>query len=239
MAVGAAFIAAAVLKAGGAVAPEVGNAVAARKSVGDAERKEAAELRALKDKGELGLTPEQQATVDQRFLAERAAMSRDTEARQLQAAAAQGLGGAVSGRDIFLREQAATQGQQAALAEQNVLRTNLDEQARANQEAQLAATEQQIALAEAERTRAIGAAVGAGLTSLGGSVGGMADRSAAADSQAQAQQFQLQLAQAEAGKATNEELVLELDSNQPTGGTGGGGTSTSNYESRAGSYGDL
>ena len=83
----------------------IGQARAAKKMMlTDSEQKERDELERRKRRGELGLTERERGSLEQRFLAEQAGAQREMEAASLQQAAARGLSGSVSGREVFLQE---------------------------------------------------------------------------------------------------------------------------------------
>ena len=96
---------AAIAKAGAGVAQGVGTARAAKKMMlTDAEKRELADLEARQRQGELGLTEQQRGGLEARFLQEQAGATRELQTQGLQQAAARG--GGVSGRELFLQDQA-------------------------------------------------------------------------------------------------------------------------------------
>jgi hypothetical protein len=191
------------LSAASGIASGVGTARAGKKQMLTAD--ELAELRSLearKRRGELGLSERQRATMEQRFLAEQAGAQRELEAGALQQAAARGLSGAVSGRDVFLQEMAEVESARGLRQEQNVLVQEAEQVAAAAEQARIDAMRAQQKEAKALRAQGIAQAVSLG---LGG---------AATGAQAGLQQkAQLDLAQIEArAKAgTDDDIKAQLD----------------------------
>ena len=139
-------------QASSAVAGGVGGLVQARQMFTKEEKKRLAELEKMKEEGTLGATEEELARVEGLGAAQRGAMLRQQEAQSAREAAMQGP--AVSGRDIFLREQAAaTTGQEATEAIRSAMR-EMDVQARAAQEAEIAALREQERAQKMARTQA-------------------------------------------------------------------------------------
>ena len=174
------------------------------------EERELRRIRQQRRNGGLGLTGSQRGLMEQRFLAEQAGATRELEAQALQQAAARGLGGGVSGRDIFLQEQAGQLAQRGIRQEQNVLLAQAEEQARQEQLARLneltAKQQQAEAMKRAGTMQAI--------------TGGLA---AGADVAAQAamMQHQTQLAEAAVPKQTDQSLLNMYYGGQPTPNFGG------------------
>jgi hypothetical protein len=129
-----------------------------------AEEEELAELQKLKETGELGLTEAQEGRLEQQFLGRRGGLLREQQQAALQQQAA---GGPVSGRDIFLREQARQAGQQELIAQENLLRAQAEEAAAATQEARIAALRGQEMQAKAATRAAVGETIGGALQYAG------------------------------------------------------------------------
>lgn len=165
MAVGLALgLTAAGLAAAGGVAQGIGTAQAAKAmQLSEAEQAELEKLLERQRRGELGLSERQRGIMEQRFLAEQAGAQRELEAQALQQAAARGLAGGVSGREVFLAEQAEAQAERQIRQQQNVLMQQADEAERARQEARIAGQLQQQRAAEAQRRQGIAQAFSAGL----------------------------------------------------------------------------
>lgn len=161
-----ALIAAGGAKAIGGIAQGVGTARAAKAlQLTPQQQRELDELRRRQRTGDLGLTGGEEARLRRQAEGAQMGVTRDLEAMALQQAAAQQAGGrAVSGRDIFLQEQAEQQTlrtlQQAE--EESIRQANIAE--RQAERAQIAQLEQQAAQAEAQRRAGIAQAVTLGLT---------------------------------------------------------------------------
>ncbi len=152
------------LSAASGIASGVGTARAGKKQMLTAD--ELAELRSLearKRRGELGLSERQRSTMEQRFLAEQAGAQRELEAGALQQAAARGLTGAVSGRDVFLQEMAEVESARGLRQEQNVLVQEAEQVAAAAEQARIDAMRAQQKQAKALRAQGIAQAVSLGL----------------------------------------------------------------------------
>ena len=116
----AALIGAGTQVAGG-IATGIGKARAGKKmELTPAQQKELEELQKRQARGELGLTERQRGAMTQRFLASQAGAQRELEASALQQAAARGLSGATSGRDVFLQEMAQAETERKLRQEQNM-----------------------------------------------------------------------------------------------------------------------
>lgn len=152
------------LAAAGGVAQGIGTAQAAKAmQLSEAEQAELEKLLERQRRGELGLSERQRGIMEQRFLAEQAGAQRELEAQALQQAAARGLAGGVSGRELFLAEQAEAQAERQIRQQQNVLMQQADEAERARQEARIAGQLAQQRAAEAQRRQGIAQAFSAGL----------------------------------------------------------------------------
>lgn len=148
----------------------IGQARAAKKMMlTDSEQKERDELERRKRRGELGLTERERGSLEQRFLAEQAGAQREMEAASLQQAAARGLSGASSGREVFLQEQAEAQAERSMRQMQNVQVESLDVAEKEAEQAQIDALTTKQQAAEAARAEGIVAAFTGGLSSLGSS----------------------------------------------------------------------
>ena len=159
------LIAAGAAKAGAGIAQGVGTARAAKAmQLTPQQQRELDELRKRQRRGNLGLTQSEEARLRRQAEGAQMGVTRDLEAMTLQQAAAQQAGGrAVSGRDIFLQEQAEQQtlrGMQQA-EEESIRQANQVE--RDAERAQIAALEGQAAQAEAQRRQGIAQAVSLGL----------------------------------------------------------------------------
>ena len=137
----------------------IGGALAARQMFTKEDRQRLEELERLKREGALGATEEELARVEGLGASLRGATLRQQEAQSAREAAM--MGGAVSGRDIFLREQAQAQaGREADEAIRTAL-TEADVAARAAQEAEIEALEDARAARRAATVEALtGAAAG-------------------------------------------------------------------------------
>ena len=196
----------------------VGKARAAKKMMlTDAEKRELEELGKRRRTGQLGLTEQERGRMEQQFLAEQAGAQRELEATALQQAAARGLGGAVSGRDIFLQEQAQTQAERGMRQQQNVLVQQAEVTEAAAEEARIQAMRTQQKEAEAAHTAASWGAVGGALGA--GAQGGT-------QVAGQAQAAEMQAAQLEAQAQQTKDLIrmYQYSGDSPTFGrfsTGG------------------
>lgn len=137
----------------------IGGALAARQMFTDEDRERLEELKRLEREGALGATEEELARVEGLGASLRGATLRQQEAQSAREAAM--MGGAVSGRDIFLREQAKAQ---AGLEADEAIRTAMTEAdvaARAAQEAEIKALQDARAAMRAAQIEALtGAAAG-------------------------------------------------------------------------------
>ena len=191
------------LAAAGGVAQGIGTARAGKKSMlTDEELAELRSLEARKRRGELGLTDRQRSGMEQRFLAEQAGAQRELEAGALQQAAARGLTGAVSGRDVFLQEMAEVESARGLRQEQNVLIQEAEQVAAAAEQARIDAMRNQQREAEALRAQGIAQAVSLGLT--GAATGAQAGLT-------QAHQLKLAETEAAAKAGTDADLKLQLE----------------------------
>jgi len=194
-----ALIATGVAKAGAGIAQGVGTARAAKGMMLTPEQEE--ELAAI-ERGD-GLSDRRRGALETRFLQQQAGAQRQLEAAGLQQAAARGLSGGVSGRDVFLQEVAEAESARQIRQQQNVVL----EQARAEGLAKADAMRLQQQQAEAQRRAGITQAVSLGLT-------GAADVA----STAIAGQQQLAMAEAQAGLQDTEALLNQLEDTAATQG---------------------
>lgn len=194
-----ALIATGVAKAGAGIAQGVGTARAAKGMMLTPEQEE--ELAAI-ERGD-GLSDRRRGALETRFLQQQAGAQRQLEAAGLQQAAARGLSGGVSGRDVFLQEVAEAESARQIRQQQNVVL----EQARAEGLAKADAMRLQQQQAEAQRRAGITQAVSLGLT-------GAADVA----STAIAGQQQLAMAEAQAGLQDTDALLNQLEDTAATQG---------------------
>lgn len=187
--------------AAGGVAQGIGTAQAGKAMrLTEDEQRELDELLERRRAGELGLTERERGVMEQRFLAEQAGAQRELEAQALQQAAARGLSGGVSGREVFLAEQAEAQAERQIRQQQNVLMQQADEAERAREQARIDSQIAQQKAAEAQRRAGIAQAVSLGL----------AGGAQVAQSTAQMQQ-QVKLQEAEAAaRAQNQEALFNF-----------------------------
>ena len=206
------LIAAGGAKAIGGIAQGVGTARAAKAlQLTPQQQRELDELRRRQRTGDLGLTGSEEARLRRQAEGAQMGVTRDLEAMALQQAAAQQAGGrAVSGRDIFLQEQAEQQTlrtlQQAE--EESIRQADIAE--RQAERAQIAQLEQQAQQAEAQRRAGIAQAVTLGLA-------GAADVGMQAVSMAHSAKMQ----EAAIPKVDDRTLLLSYEP-QPSGFTFGG-----------------
>lgn len=184
--------------AAGGVAQGIGTAKAGKAMrLTEDEQRELDELLERRRRGELGLTERERGRMEQRFLAEQAGAQRELEAQALQQAAARGLSGGVSGREVFLAEQAQAQAERGIRQQQNVLMQQADEAERAREQARIDSQIAQQKAAEAQRRQGIAQAVSLGLA------GGAQATQSYAQMQ---QQVKLQEAEAAARAASQQDL---------------------------------
>lgn len=150
----------------GSVATGVGEIIAARQMrLTEDEEEELRRLEEARQAGQLGLTEEQEGRMSALFLAEQAQQARQAQQAQLAAAAARGP--AISGREVFLEEQARQQADLQRTQQENVLRMQAQEQAAAQQEARMFALQQQEKAAKMAMARAVAGTIGGGLGTAG------------------------------------------------------------------------
>lgn len=192
MAIGTALlIGAGAAKAAAGIAQGIGTARAAKKMMlSEAEKRELAELEARQRQGELGLSEEQRGALEARFLQEQAGATRELQAQGLQQAAARG--GGVSGRELFLQEQARAGAQTGMRVQQGQVLAQAEREAAAAEAARIEAMRNQQRLAEAQRAQGIMQAVTGGLAGaadVGLQAAQIQEQRAQAAAQLRAQQF--------------------------------------------------
>ncbi len=163
------LIGSAVASAAGGVASGISRSRAAdAMDLTDAERAELERLKRRQRQGDLGLTGSEEATLRQQADAQQAGVTRDLEAMSLQQMAAQQAGGrAVSGRDIFLQEQAEQGALRSIVQDQQTEINQLNQQERESERARIAQLEGKAQTAEAERRAGRTEALSLGLASVG------------------------------------------------------------------------
>jgi hypothetical protein len=192
----AALIGAGITAASG-IASGVGTAIGAKK---ERERIDDEIERIRRNRG---LTAAEKSRFEAAATAEAAGIERRLQAEQGEALAAQAAtGGAVSGRDIFLREQARQQARTEAAVEAGQREQMADLQRRAEQAARISQLEGLRSQAEQRRIGGIVTAVTGGLA--GGAA--LAQRGVQQADLAEQRAFDLQLKLAELGKLDDEEV---------------------------------
>lgn len=191
------------LKAAGGIAKGVGQARAAKKMMlSPEEQKRLAELQERQARGDLGLDERERGVIEQQFLAEQAGAQRELEAAALQQAAARGLGGPISGREIFLAEQAEADAEQRARQGQNVAVEEMNRAEAASEEATINAMVASQKAAEAQRIQGIANAFSLGFGAAGDTAGQYASMQ---------NQAELARIQAEIIAGTNQQAQNELE----------------------------
>ena len=156
----------------GGIASGIGKARAGKKMrLTDAEEQELRNLERRQKQGDLGLTERERMGIEQRFLAEQAGAQRELEAAALQQAAARGLGGPISGREVFLAEQAEAFAERDIRQQQNVAVEEADRAEREAERARIDAFRAQQKQAEAMRAEGIAQAFSLGLAGGGQAAG--------------------------------------------------------------------
>ncbi len=192
----AALIGAGITAASG-IASGVGTAIGAKK---ERERidKELERIRRNR-----GLTAAERSRFEAAAAAERAALERRMQAEQGEELAAQAaMQGGVSGRDIFLREQARQQARTEQAAEAGQRELAAEQARRAEQAARISQLEGLRTQAEQQRIAGITTAITGGLA--GGAA--LAQRGVQRADLAEQRAFDLQLKLAELGKLDDEEV---------------------------------
>ena len=204
----------AIMKAGSGIATGVGTARAAKKlMLTDAEKRELEDLEKRQLKGELGLTDKQKGAAEQGFLASQAGAQRQLEALGIQQAAAQGagIGGGITGRDIFLREQAKQSSIMDVNQKQNAMMAEADIAAANEERARIDNMRAQQKQAESMRAQGIAQAVSGGLGGAGEGVQMVAT-----------QQGQVAIAEAQVPKLSDEDILRQYRGDTPNASTFGG-----------------
>jgi F0F1-type ATP synthase membrane subunit c/vacuolar-type H+-ATPase subunit K len=192
----AALIAAGLASGAGAVAQGVGQARAAKKLFTEADEEELAELRRRERTGE-ALTEAQRARLESRARIGQAAAARQLEAAALQQAAASARG-PVSGRDVFLRQQAEQAAVRGMRQEQNLAIQSAEQAAEQANAARIQALREQQRQADIARIQGISTAA-QGVAAAAADVAG-----------AQAAQMQqLQLIEAQLGALEDADLLRQ------------------------------
>jgi len=199
-----AFIASAGADTLSSVIGGIGTARAGNLAFSEEEEREMNRLERLRRAGELGLTEKQRSEMEQRALQARAGAARQTQARQLQQQASSRMSGPISGRDIFLQEQAATAADLGARQAQNQALQQAEQQAEAIQLARLRDLQGQAEAEDIARVEGITQA-------LGGTVEGVGEAGATAFQQ----QAELELAEARLGNQSDEALMNTYQQGQP------------------------
>lgn len=200
------LIGAGVAKAGAGIAEGVGTARAGKKMMlTPAQQAELDDLERRQKQGELGLSERQRGGIEQRFLTEQAGVQRQLQAEGLQQAAARGLSGGVSGREMFLAEQARGGTLGALRQQQNVALEQANQVAAQQELARMDAFRAQQRQAEAMRAQGIAQAVSGGLLGAG---------DAASAAGAQRQQVQIAEIEAAAKAESTDSLLNRLGSPQ-------------------------
>lgn len=152
MAVGtAALIAAAVASAAGAGSRAVAKRKQAKAMMPEAYKRRLYELRAMEEAGGLGLSPQQRALMQSEYAAQRAGLTGDAQARQLQQAQMMSGTRPMTGRDLFNLELANQETQRKAQDIQSRGLAEADIRARKEQEQLLLELEQRLASSEAAK----------------------------------------------------------------------------------------
>ncbi len=209
MAVGTAALILGGLTAASGIASGVGNLVGAQRQADQAaEEQRRLQRQIARIRRNRGLSDAERARLEAEASREAATIERSLGAERAEGLAAQAaLGGAVSGRDIFLREQAAQQARTGARIEAGRDIQRAEAMRRAEQQAEIeslrgarSAAEQREAAFGAQRAQAIGQIL------TGGLAGGAAITEQAIASQAAEDQraFDLKLKLAELGELDNE-----------------------------------
>jgi len=184
----AALIGAGTQVAGG-IATGIGKARAGKKMMlTPAQEKELEELQKRQQTGELGLTERQRDGMTQRFLAEQAGAQRELEAAALQQAAARGVSGVTSGRDVFLQEMAQAESERKIRQEQNIAMEQANQAQMAVDKARINELVTEQKAAQAMRAEGVTQALTLGLAAAGaGSAAAIQANQQAKEQAAQAQ----------------------------------------------------
>lgn len=179
------------------IAQGVGSSIAARK---EKERLEDELARIQRNRG---LSASQRAQLEAAGQSAQIGVERATQAAQAESLAAQAAtGGGVSGRDIFLREQATQQARQGAAIAGGQQVLDADLAARAEQANEIAQIKAGIGAAESKRIGGAAQTAGAAATLAGGVIGAVADERKTAEQR----QFDLKKLEAQLGALNEIEL---------------------------------
>jgi len=161
------LIAAGTASALGGITQGIGSARAAKAMrLTPQQQRELDALRRRQAKGQLGLTGAEEAAIRRQGEAAQQSISRELEGQALQQMAA-APGSAVSGRDIFLREQAEQQALRTVQQQQQAAILQADLAERQEERARIAALEGQAQQAEAQLQAARMQALSLGLAGAG------------------------------------------------------------------------
>ena len=164
------LLAAAGASAAGAAGQGIYGARAAKKmGLTKAEEQELTDIQKRLQRGE-SLTESQRGALETRFLTEQAAAQRQLEASALQQSAARGLGGPISGREIFLQEMAEAGTQRQIQQQRAGQLAEAEAMARAEDKARQDMLVAQQKQAEAARQQAIASALGAAGSGISGAL---------------------------------------------------------------------
>jgi len=164
------LLAAAGASAAGAAGQGIYGARAAKKmGLTKAEEQELTDIQKRLQRGE-SLTESQRGALETRFLTEQAAAQRQLEASALQQSAARGLGGPISGREIFLQEMAEAGTQRQIQQQRAGQLAEAEAMARAEDKARKDMLVAQQKQAEAARQQAIASALGAAGSGISGAL---------------------------------------------------------------------
>ena len=167
----ASLIASGVLSSVGAISQGVGGARAAKRlALSPAEQRELEELERRRRTGE-ALSERERSRLESEARVAQAGAARQLEASALQQVAAASTGGPVSGRSIFLREQAEQSALRGLRQEQNLAIRDAERAAEATNAARIEALRRQQREADALRIQSITGAV-AGVADVGAQIAG-------------------------------------------------------------------
>jgi hypothetical protein len=190
-----------IIGAGGGIAGGIGTALQARELFTKEQKAELARLKRLRAKGGLGVSEREEAGIRAEGSGRTAAIQQGLQADALQRASAStsGAGGATSGREIFLQEQASQSAVAQAEGEANREIRAVDQARRQEQQARISELQSAKSARKAGIIGGVTQAVSAGLLAGG----------AAAGQQAQFNQ-QLEVAKVRAPVLSNDQLLRSL-----------------------------
>lgn len=143
------------------------------------EEEEKRKLEEARKGGQLGMTEEERGAMNAMFLAEQASGARQAQQAQMVAAATRGP--AVSGREVFLEEQARQAGDLKRVQAENALRNQAEQVAAAKQEQRMFDLQTTETAAEIAMTEAITGTITGSLDSVAESADVMGTRSASGE----------------------------------------------------------